>query len=303
MNLIQLEYLIEMVKKGSFKEASKSLYVNPSTIAKAINSLEKELGVELLERNGRTIQPTKFTNTFVKKAQSIVSDAAELRLIAAAHTSKNSSVGRLNLGISTAYRRGSILTDKDFEQFRRAYPHIDLSISYYASETCISALKEGVVDAAIIMGDLLEPRFESRTLFPIYPQLALASSHSLAKKDTVHLLDLAHEITAMPTDLRCCYSTLRNAFNSIGINPTFISIDPSLLSHSQFIQQGGLIIVTETSPLTELIGNTVKVSLDRKNDFAVPICFACPAISKLSPVAALYEYLQKASPPLNSLAI
>ena len=48
MNLNHLEYYVQIVKYGSITKAAKKIFISPSALIAALNSLEEELGYKLL---------------------------------------------------------------------------------------------------------------------------------------------------------------------------------------------------------------------------------------------------------------
>lgn len=60
MLLRQMKYFIAVVECNSFTEAAEQYYISQSAISQQIQSLEKELGVELIHREKRrfTLTPT-----------------------------------------------------------------------------------------------------------------------------------------------------------------------------------------------------------------------------------------------------
>lgn len=53
MNWQHLVYFRKIVEKKNFSKAADSLYIAPSTLSKAIRSLEEEIGFPLFEKQGR----------------------------------------------------------------------------------------------------------------------------------------------------------------------------------------------------------------------------------------------------------
>lgn len=56
MNLTTLRYFISVASLGSITEVAKEAYVSQSAVSKTIKQLEEEIGVELFDREGRTIK-------------------------------------------------------------------------------------------------------------------------------------------------------------------------------------------------------------------------------------------------------
>jgi len=59
MTLLQLEYILEVNKTGSFSRAAQTLYVSQASISRAICALEKELGVTIFHREWNGVTPTE----------------------------------------------------------------------------------------------------------------------------------------------------------------------------------------------------------------------------------------------------
>ncbi|WP_312640365.1 selenium cofactor biosynthesis protein YqeC [Hydrogenoanaerobacterium sp.] len=59
MDLKQLEALVWVAKLGSFSKAGEQLFLTQPTISSHISSLEKELGVRLIERTTKAVYPSK----------------------------------------------------------------------------------------------------------------------------------------------------------------------------------------------------------------------------------------------------
>ena len=59
MLLRQMKYFVAVVECSSFTEAAEQCYISQSAISQQIQSLERELGVELIRRQNRhfTITP------------------------------------------------------------------------------------------------------------------------------------------------------------------------------------------------------------------------------------------------------
>ena len=58
MDLRQLKYFVEIVRRGGFTRAAEAIRVAQPALSSAIRNLEAELGVRLLERGGRRVALT-----------------------------------------------------------------------------------------------------------------------------------------------------------------------------------------------------------------------------------------------------
>lgn len=78
MQLHQLRYFITLVEKHSFTEAANECYITQSALSQQIKALEKELGVLLLKRKGRTFTISPAGMLLYKRSLSIVSEIDKL---------------------------------------------------------------------------------------------------------------------------------------------------------------------------------------------------------------------------------
>ena len=72
MDFKQIEAFVNVVKYKSFSKAADATYLTQPTISVHIRSLENELGVTLLDRQGKSITPTPQGKTFYRYATEII---------------------------------------------------------------------------------------------------------------------------------------------------------------------------------------------------------------------------------------
>lgn len=72
MDFKQIEAFINVIKYRSFSKAADASFLTQPTISAHINSLEKELGVTLIDRMGKESYPTKEGSLFYKYALDLI---------------------------------------------------------------------------------------------------------------------------------------------------------------------------------------------------------------------------------------
>lgn len=72
MNFQQLKYVVAVANNGSFREASKKLYVAQPSLSAGIKELETELGITLFTRTNRGAFLTEKGQEFLKRAERIL---------------------------------------------------------------------------------------------------------------------------------------------------------------------------------------------------------------------------------------
>src|SRR5690242_7419754 len=80
VELRQIRYLLEVVRRGGFTRAAESLHVAQSALSVAVGKLERELGVRLIDRTQRGAAVTSEGRAFVERAARVEQDVRDLEL-------------------------------------------------------------------------------------------------------------------------------------------------------------------------------------------------------------------------------
>jgi LysR family transcriptional regulator, low CO2-responsive transcriptional regulator len=72
ITLTQLRSFLAVVETGSVTAAAEELYVTQPSVSAAVSALSKELGVELIERVGRSVQPSAAGKAFAPYAAHVI---------------------------------------------------------------------------------------------------------------------------------------------------------------------------------------------------------------------------------------
>src|SRR5260370_6449948 len=80
MDTRQLAAFCAVVERRSFSQAAEQLGVTQPAVSLQIRSLEKRLGLQLLDRSGRRVEPTEAGNRLYRSAQRLL--AMEEQLLA-----------------------------------------------------------------------------------------------------------------------------------------------------------------------------------------------------------------------------
>ena len=73
-----LEGFVRVVECGSFSKAADELFVSPNALIKQVNLLERDLGVELLDRTNRGITPTPAGVFLYEKAKALIAESQRI---------------------------------------------------------------------------------------------------------------------------------------------------------------------------------------------------------------------------------
>lgn len=136
---------LKVVEQGSFSKAATVLNMAPSSVTRAVDGLEQELGVTLFARSTRQIKLTESGQRFLADVRPWVAKADELKYSLLRQQGPLS--GRLSVSVFEAF--GIQQLAPKLADFIAQYPHIELQLAH--DNRMVDLLEEGV-DVAIRIG-------------------------------------------------------------------------------------------------------------------------------------------------------
>jgi DNA-binding transcriptional LysR family regulator len=197
LTLKQLRYFLAAAETGQISLAAMELNISQSAITTAIQGLEAQLGVRLLDRSPQGVVPTIEGARFLNHARNItaaVEDAERLPL-----GEGRRLTGRLRLG--TTYTVAGYYMSRHYARFRRAYPDIAVEMVEWPRMAVEEGLATGSLDMAVMLVSNLTNRagLEQETLMRSRRRLWLATDHPLLSADRITLADVAAQPYVMLT--------------------------------------------------------------------------------------------------------
>ena len=145
MELRQLEYLAAVVSHGSFGRAAQEIYVTQSALSQQIARLEDELGLTLLVRGPKGVEPTPAGVEFLDHARAILGRVSEARAAVDDHIGAVRGVARV---AATPYDTREL--PEALEGFHRTHPQVQLSFQQASAVQIAEQLSNGAIDVAIL---------------------------------------------------------------------------------------------------------------------------------------------------------
>ncbi|HEV7805919.1 MAG TPA: LysR family transcriptional regulator [Solirubrobacteraceae bacterium] len=190
----RLRVLIEVVERGSFSAAAEALHLTQPSVSRHVATLEREVGVSLLQRNARGVLLTHEGAALVERGKDIVArlDAAELHL----HALSGLITGRVRIAAFAS--ANAALVPAVVREFSTRYPQVQVALSATPPETHPQAIHDGELDLALVTDwDVPRvPRVGVRLVHIVddEPLLALPRAHRLASAPSIALVDLRDEV-------------------------------------------------------------------------------------------------------------
>jgi DNA-binding transcriptional LysR family regulator len=215
MELRELTAFCEVASQSSFNRAATRLGYAQSTVSAQIQALERDLGVQLFDRLGRSIVLTASGEALLPHAQRILdlTDQARSAVIGAL------ADGAELVGVVTVSAPESLLTYRlppVLSRFRDRHPHVSIDlrptpVGRFHSETR-RAVATGEVQLAFVLDTPLDmPGFDSEILLNEPISVIAPPGHRLTAASTTRPADLRGETLLLPEapDSGCVY---RNQF-------------------------------------------------------------------------------------------
>ena len=216
MNLLHLRYFSELARCQHYSRAAEALCITQPTLSYAIRELEKELGVPLLERNGRNVRLTRYGQAFQeivdRSLTGLDAGIAKLRQV-------RDGGGEIRLGFLRGL--GVDLIPGLAEGFLREVPDSGIRFTFHSGPTdaLLEGLRAGTYDLVFASRPTSDERF---LCTPVWRQdlvVIVPKGHPLAGRGTVALretLPYPQIVFAEGTGLR---RVIRQMFREIGSQP------------------------------------------------------------------------------------
>lgn len=296
MNIGHLECYLTAIRCGTYANAARELYVTPQAVSKAISELEKDLSIKLCEKSDGHLEPTRFGRVFTTRATELLASYEDLKTLAKKQDEIQRQEGSVSIAIAYSPCRGNIIGPDTFTDFEKAYPSIVLTTNYRESGSCLSAVKEGAVDAAIIVGRTNDTELVCTKIYATVPYLLLSSSHRLAGKSVINLKDTRRMAFAEPEDLRYVRGVLLDSFHMRRLNPRFFPLESSTKDHQEWLckRKGGIIVFPDPQ-LTEMYPNSVSIPFSPEDIMPLPFCLISRRDNTNSALPSLERYIDNTS--------
>lgn len=195
--LDQLRTLLEVVRTGSFTRAAEALSLSQPAVSVQMRSLERSLGVRLLERRPRRVSLTdagRIVHRYALRMARLESESraeiADLRKLAG---------GTLRVGAGAT---PSIFTLAPvFAEYYRRWPGVELRVQIGRTAELVSNVLGDQLDLAVVSSNVTEDVFERRLLYT-EPCVALVGrSHPLAQQPEMDVSGLSrYPLVLLPAD-------------------------------------------------------------------------------------------------------
>jgi DNA-binding transcriptional LysR family regulator len=187
--LRQLRTFVAVAEERNFTRAAARLHLAQQAVSKSVRQLERELGVELLERTTREVRLTPAGAALLASGRETL--AAADAAFARAREVGAAVAGRVRIGATPAV--GAAVLGEVVEVLREGAPELSVAALELRPRDILSSLRDRDVDLVLARTWGGGPEVESASLRPTPAILVVPADHRLAGKRAVYLAELDGE--------------------------------------------------------------------------------------------------------------
>lgn len=191
----QLRYFVAVAEELSFTKAAIRLHLSQPPLSQQIQSLERDLGVRLLERNKRNVALTEPGRIFLEQARQILTKAEDARSQVLAAAAGYSGQLRLAYTVSVSFHPALPQT---LLRYRQIAPNVRLQLTEMYTEPQFAALLAGQIDVGFVRDEPLHAQDARALRMRVIDReplvLALPSGHALATRNSLRLIEVAEDV-------------------------------------------------------------------------------------------------------------
>ncbi len=248
LKLRDLHVLSVVVHCGSMAKGARQLAMSQPAVSESIANLEAALGVRLLDRTTRGVEPTLYADALLKRGDVVFDEL--LQGIKDIEFLSNPNVGEIRVASGDTAAAG--LLAPVIDRLLRRYPGITVRVSQASAEPmAYPELRERKVDVALarISKSFSHSELGVEILFDDPPRVAVSTSSPWARRRKVSLADLADETWTLTSD-QVIRDLINDAFRAVGLKEPRDAVSvSSMLLRSRLLATGRYVTILPDSVL------------------------------------------------------
>jgi DNA-binding transcriptional LysR family regulator len=215
----ELRMFLAVAHTGSMAKAAKTLATSQPAISKAIADMEHNLGVRLLDRSPRGVEPTQYGRALIKCGIAVFNELRqgvnEIGFLA------DPTAGEVRIGCPDAIAAG--LVGAVIDRLLQKYPRITFCIE---TESLSRQLRERNVELVInrMPGLFAEADFDAGILYNDTIVVVAGANSPWTRRRKVHLADLVNEPWVFAKPEGPLWSYVTKAFQAAGLKPPRVAV-------------------------------------------------------------------------------
>jgi LysR family transcriptional regulator, nitrogen assimilation regulatory protein len=251
MKLRQLRYFAKIVECGSFSRAAAEVHIAQPALSQQVAELEQTLGVALLHRTARGVNPTPAGQALYAEALEILRHIERLPSIV--QSAGGEAQGSVKFGMSSTL--AAVLAGPFMDVVKQALPKVILRFVTQDSQTLRAQIIEQRIDLALVYEDQPVTGFVREALFRQCLYL-IQRKKTARTPQRVTLAQLATRPLVLPSHPNLVRKLLDDAFVAAGVEPNTAAEADVFSSMLSAVQSGIGDTILPKGDFSDSPGNT-----------------------------------------------
>lgn len=219
MDIPHIRYFLEVAKQESFSAAAQQLYVTQPILTRCVKNLEKELGVQLIDRSTRRFALTDAGRLLVERGTALLQQHSDIYR-------QMEDMARGHSGEIHISSPGTLLDmyfPKLVTQYRKAHPGVRIIIRESGTRTVVRQVLDGAADMGLVMLPLEQT--EQLQVLPMVQDevhVLLRRDHPLAAQPHIHISQLAGQDIITYDQSNTLHHTFVSLCRDHGFSPNIV---------------------------------------------------------------------------------
>ena len=234
MTPMQMKYFDAVCHYQSISKAAEELHVTQPTITVAVQTLEKEIGINLFQRKGRQLILTPEGTIIWSKVTPILAILSQFD-----QDIKDIAHNKNHIRLAVPLQIGVQLLPKLFGEFRKLHPEIELEIVETGGIQALQQIENDELDLAITNYD---NSFSNNLSYHKIGNNEICfctnRDNPLASKEYITIDDIKEENFVLLNGSFFVNRVINSAFQSAGVNPKVMHYTSKLHTIKRLVKDG-----------------------------------------------------------------
>ena len=201
VSLRQLQYVVAVADLRGFRRAANACHVSQPSLSAQVALVERQLGLQLFERDSRTVRVSSRGGVIIEQARRILIAAGELGDVA--RQAADPFHGTLRLGVIPTI--GPYLLPDVTPAVAKRFPRLSIAWTEARTQDLIRELREGSLDAVLLALEADVGDIEHAVVMRDPFVLAASARHPLVKTKTSAAPDMLNGASVLFLDDGHCF--------------------------------------------------------------------------------------------------
>jgi DNA-binding transcriptional LysR family regulator len=189
VDLLRIETFLHAAENLNFSETARILHLSQPTVSHHIKNLEKDLDVELFERQGAALKLTEAGRLLVPWAKKVLRDSIEMQEMM--NSLKEGIAGNLYIACSTT--AGKYVLPQLAARFSLRHPRIHTTLLRCTPASVVPNLLEGEANLGVVSSEIREKEMELQPFFQDSIVIIVPHNHPFVSRSKILPEDLLGE--------------------------------------------------------------------------------------------------------------